>query len=112
MSTTKNPTGLDQRRIRQAFIGEVERMNAQLARVTDELSSTEEHETDPARIANSYSGEGAVRADNTLAVLEQTKHAITRLDAGLYGVCERCENMIGGKRLAAYPRATLCRSCA
>src|SRR5690625_1336235 len=112
MSATKNRTGLDQRRIRQAFIGEVEGMNAQLARVTDELSWTEEHETDPARIANAYSGEGAVRAHSTSPVLEQTKHAITRLDAGLYGVCERCENMIGGKRLAAYPRATLCRSCA
>jgi len=112
MSTTKNPTGLDQRRIRQAFIGEVERLNAQLDRVTHELSPTEEHETDPAGIANADSGDGAVRADNTLAVLEQTKHAITRLDAGLYGVCERCENMIGGKRLAAYPRATLCLRCA
>src|SRR5699024_9171100 len=51
MSTTKNPTGLDQRRIRQAFIGEVERLNAQLDRVTHELSPTEEHETDPAGIA-------------------------------------------------------------
>ena len=114
MSTTKNPTGLDQRRIRQAFMGEVERLHAQLAaaRVTEKPSSTREDETDPADIADADSDAGAVRAGNTLAVLEQTKHAIKRLDAGLYGVCERCENMIGGKRLAAYPRATRCLSCA
>ncbi len=43
--------------------------------------------------------------------LEQSQHALTRLDQGRYGVCENCGEPIGKFRLQAAPRATLCRSC-
>ncbi|HMT32927.1 MAG: TraR/DksA C4-type zinc finger protein [Actinomycetales bacterium] len=43
--------------------------------------------------------------------LEQSRHALVRLDQGRYGVCENCGEPIGKFRLQAAPRATLCRSC-
>ena len=44
-------------------------------------------------------------------MLEQTEHALERLRAGTYGICENCGNPIGKLRLQARPRATLCMSC-
>ena len=54
----------------------------------------------------------AVQAENAAAILEQTQHVIDRLDAGLYGVCASCSGQVGRPRLEAFPRATLCISCA
>jgi DnaK suppressor protein len=48
---------------------------------------------------------------NTRELLEQTEHAIARIEAGTYGVCESCGKPIGKARLLAFPRATLCVEC-
>jgi DnaK suppressor protein len=40
--------------------------------------------------------------------LEQIDRALTRLDDGTFGICERCGNPIGEERLRARPWATLC----
>ena len=45
------------------------------------------------------------------AALEQTTHALERLDRGTYGACEGCTEPIGKLRLLAFPRATLCVRC-
>ncbi len=50
-------------------------------------------------------------ANNARALMEQTAHAIERIDSGGYGVCESCGNAIGKLRLQAFPRATLCMPC-
>jgi DnaK suppressor protein len=42
---------------------------------------------------------------------EQTEHALARIEAGTYGVCESCGKPIGKARLQAFPRATLCVAC-
>ncbi|MDT9681530.1 TraR/DksA C4-type zinc finger protein [Streptomyces sp. TRM76323] len=47
-------------------------------------------------------------AANARATLEQTQHALQRLDAGTYGLCEVCGKPIGKARMQAFPRATLC----
>jgi len=49
--------------------------------------------------------------NNTRELLEQTEHALDRIDAGTYGVCESCGKPIGKARLQAFPRATLCVAC-
>ena len=41
----------------------------------------------------------------------QVEHAIARLAAGTYGVCESCGNSIAKARLQALPHATLCVTC-
>ena len=50
-------------------------------------------------------------SNNTRELLEQTEHAIVRIEAGTYGVCESCGKPIGKARLQAFPRATLCVAC-
>jgi RNA polymerase-binding protein DksA len=50
-------------------------------------------------------------AANARETLTQTEHALQRLDAGTYGLCENCGNPIGKARMQAFPRATLCVEC-
>ena len=38
--------------------------------------------------------------------------ALTRLDAGGYGICERCGRPIPAERLAVRPSARTCVACA
>lgn len=48
---------------------------------------------------------------NARELLDQSTHAMVRLQAGTYGVCERCGSAIPAPRLRAFPRATLCIAC-
>ncbi|CAL9600790.1 RNA polymerase-binding transcription factor DksA [Streptomyces sp. enrichment culture] len=50
-------------------------------------------------------------AANAREMLTQTAHALERLDAGTYGLCENCGKPIGKARMQAFPRATLCVEC-
>lgn len=45
------------------------------------------------------------------AGLEAIEHAITRMDAGVYGTCEQCGIEIPFERLEAIPDAVLCIDC-
>jgi DnaK suppressor protein len=44
--------------------------------------------------------------------LEQIEHALERIRARTYGVCEDCGGVIAKKRLEAIPFASLCIRCA
>jgi DnaK suppressor protein len=41
----------------------------------------------------------------------QLVHAIERLDAGAYGICESCAQPIPAERLELFPSATTCVAC-
>jgi DnaK suppressor protein len=43
--------------------------------------------------------------------VDQTEHALDRLESGEYGWCESCSEEIPVARLAAFPAATLCVTC-
>jgi DnaK suppressor protein len=43
--------------------------------------------------------------------LERINAALTRLEAGEYGICDECEDEIPEARLRALPFATRCRAC-
>jgi len=49
---------------------------------------------------------------STQRLVNQYQHAIARIDAGLYGLCEECDYPIEDARLSAVPQATLCAACA
>lgn len=49
---------------------------------------------------------------NTVDLLGKVRHALSRIDSGGYGICERCGNAIPVERLDALPYSTLCVSCA
>jgi DnaK suppressor protein len=46
--------------------------------------------------------------DNLRGLLEEVRHALERLDAGDYGLCEACGEPIPEGRLEARPWATTC----
>jgi DnaK suppressor protein len=48
---------------------------------------------------------------NARRLLEQTEQALSRIDAGTYGMCASCGQPIGKARLMAFPRAVLCVRC-
>lgn len=48
---------------------------------------------------------------NSQMLLAQSERALDRLNNGVYGRCEVCEEPIGKSRLQAFPRATLCVTC-
>ena len=45
---------------------------------------------------------------NAKRILLQIEDSLKRMDAGTYGICERCGNPIEIERLEALPYATLC----
>ena len=49
--------------------------------------------------------------NNAKGLLDQTRHALERIDQGTYGDCESCGTPIGKMRLQAFARATLCMTC-
>jgi DnaK suppressor protein len=44
-------------------------------------------------------------------LMDKIDLALRKLDEGIYGVCEECEEMISIKRLQARPEAPLCIQC-
>jgi DnaK suppressor protein len=50
--------------------------------------------------------------DASRAEVAAIRTALSRIDAGTYGVCARCGREIGASRLAALPSATTCVACA
>lgn len=56
--------------------------------------------------------------DRVVAVIDELKERLSaakdsliRIDAGTYGFCTECNNMIDTERLSILPMATLCLSC-
>ena len=49
---------------------------------------------------------------NSIDLLHKVEHALARIAAGDYGICESCGNDIPVARLDALPYATLCVNCA
>ncbi|HEX3620724.1 MAG TPA: TraR/DksA C4-type zinc finger protein [Acidimicrobiales bacterium] len=45
------------------------------------------------------------------AAVDEVDRALAKMDAGTYGVCERCGQAIPKARLKALPYATLCVAC-
>lgn len=50
-------------------------------------------------------------ADATAGEIAQIRHALDRLAAGDYGICEHCGKHIDSNRLNAVPEATDCAAC-
>jgi DnaK suppressor protein len=44
-------------------------------------------------------------------ILLQLNEALRRIDSGIYGQCERCDELISEARIKAFPLATLCIDC-
>jgi len=90
---------------------DIARAAAEVAeRLTDSVSDAGDDQADAGAKAFEREHELAL-TQNAHDLLDQTMHALERIDAGTYGVCESCGKPIGKARLQAFPRATLCVQC-
>lgn len=76
-----------------------------------DTNADDEHDPEGATIAFERSQIGAL-AEHARRSLDEIDAALERLDAGRYGVCERCAARIPVARLAARPTARRCVPCA
>jgi DnaK suppressor protein len=78
-----------------------------MADETEELSFQDNHPGDIAT-ATFDREMASTLEDNSNHLLSEIDAALTRIDAGTYGICERCGQPVGAERLEALPWATLC----
>lgn len=60
-----------------------------------------------------YEQERNLAIDNSMQhQLDGIERALTKFDAGSYGICDNCGQPIAPERLQAFPQAALCITCA
>ncbi|HNJ78050.1 MAG TPA: TraR/DksA C4-type zinc finger protein [Marmoricola sp.] len=97
---------------------DIKRLTAELLEVEDDLEEMIQSGVDAAGNDQADIGTASFERDQEMVIvnnardmLQQSQHALERIGAGTYGICEECGNPIGKARLMAFPRATLCMSC-
>lgn len=99
---------------RRETLGRLASLTSDHASVVDasrDSNADDEHDPEGATIAFERSQIGALvrQAEQHLTEIDA---AVRRLDAGTYGVCERCGEPIGEGRIEARPTARRCIACA
>ncbi|MDQ6715485.1 MAG: TraR/DksA C4-type zinc finger protein [Actinomycetota bacterium] len=74
-------------------------------------NADDEHDPEGSTIAYERSQLGAL-TDQVRRHLDEVEAALARLDAGHYGQCQSCGQVIGEERLSARPAARFCIECA
>jgi DnaK suppressor protein len=90
---------------------ERERLREQLAQMGVGSDNLDGNFADSSQVT-AERGELEALAGTLSDTLEEIEHALTKLDAGTYGVCEECGGPIAEARLEAKPAARLCITCA
>lgn len=109
-------------RFRKRLEEEKERLEEQIADYERDLEearlteSSSDRSPDPGNAEASsmkleYAKELSIE-QNTLDLLSKVERALSRVDAGTYGICESCGNSIPVERLDVLPYSTLCVECA
>ena len=102
---------LAQRQAALARIGALQREFTDIVATAATANGDDEHDPEGATIAfeREHAAALARQARQHLADIDA---ALARLDAGRYGICERCGTPIAPARLAARPAAATCITCA
>ncbi|MCH8983556.1 MAG: TraR/DksA C4-type zinc finger protein [Acidobacteria bacterium] len=102
----------DERKHLQTLIEEYER-ELEEARLTESSSdrSPDPGNAEAGSMKFEYEKELSIE-QNTINLLGKVDHALERVAAGQYGLCESCGNSIPLERLDVLPYTTLCVTCA
>ena len=84
---------------------------AGMVEASRDSNADDEHDPEGATIAFERSQVGSL-VEQARARLAEVDAALARLDAGRYGICERCGQPIAPGRLEVRPTARLCIDCA
>lgn len=101
--------------IRPRLLAMLDELNQRLARITADIRHLDQPlEQDFSEQAGETENNEVLDAlgNSARAEAEQIKQALSRLDAGSYGICTACGEPIGAERLRALPYAALCMRCA
>lgn len=87
-------------------------LNARAHEIDDDLSEPPDADWSDNAIESEndevLEGVGAM----TLAEIKQIETALSKIEAGTYGICQKCDEKIPVARLQALPYATTCIKCA
>ena len=102
----------DERKRLQTLIEEYER-ELEEARLTESSSdrSPDPGNAEAGSMKFEYEKELSIE-QNTINLLGKVDHALERVAAGQFGVCESCGNSIPLERLDVLPHTALCVTCA
>ncbi|MBL7202383.1 MAG: TraR/DksA C4-type zinc finger protein [Anaerolineae bacterium] len=98
---------------------EYEKVEAELTRTRENIARLEKEMEDKPDYGLGEGDPAIVRWELNQALLQQSRErvasleqALSRLEQGIYGVCERCSSPIHPDRLAVLPDVRLCIRCA
>jgi DnaK suppressor protein len=104
--------------LRAALESDEERLREEISAVEEEIDHLLREGGEGAGHDQADVGSNTFERDHEMSMAKNARDnlvlvrdAITRVDAGTYGVCESCGKPIGKMRLQAFPRATLCMEC-
>jgi DnaK suppressor protein len=100
----------DQRRAARARLASLTEDFEGMVAASRDSNADDEHDPEGATIAfERQQVDGLIR--QTEAHIVEIDAALTRLDAGEYGICERCGRRIAPARLEARPTSRTCVTC-
>jgi RNA polymerase-binding transcription factor DksA len=114
----RSPSDADPRgtllQLRESLVAEVQASQEallELRRLRADRSDDDEHDPEGAPLSGEWSRlDGRVRAARQR--VRDVDDAVANVDAGRYGICERCGQPIAPGRLEVLPTATRCVRCA
>lgn len=103
----------ERQRLREQLLADRTRIEEQLEAlgVGSAISSYDDGFADSGQVT-AERGEVEALAGTLLETRTEIDDALVRLEAGTYGICEKCGEPIAPARLEAMPTARLCMTCA
>jgi RNA polymerase-binding transcription factor DksA len=92
-------------------LADLTRDYAGIVEASRDSNADDEHDPEGSTIAFERSQVGAL-VDGARRQIDEAEAALLRLEAGTYGVCERCGEPLAPGRLDARPTARTCIECA
>ena len=96
---------------RAVLTAERERLTSELAAMGIDRATFDDGFADSGQVT-AERGEVDALVGSLRETLSDIDNALAKIDAGTYGMCERCGRPIGEDRLEAMPAARLCIECA
>ena len=96
---------------RAVLTAERERVRNELEAIGVDSSTSDSGFADSGQVT-AERGEIDALVGSLQETLSDVDNALTKIDAGTYGLCEECAKPIGEPRLEAMPAARLCIACA
>jgi RNA polymerase-binding protein DksA len=106
------PTKTDYQALRASLQQKLDQLQRRVGKIERDLRQTPEPDSQE-RAIGSENDEVLERLDSSSREeLQLLQEAISRIDAGTYGVCAKCGEQIAQQRLEALPYAHTCINCA